>query len=102
VALEQLNDIGVRITEAVAGFAGGVAYVFVTKNTKPFEAIGCVLVGTFTANYLSGYVTGLTSYLGPAALGPGPSGFVTGLCAMAICQGIIAGVRRSKAGGEEK
>lgn len=63
-------------------------YVFVTKNTKPFEAVGCVMVGGLTANYMSGYVAAVTP------LQQGSAGFVTGLCAMAICQGLIAGARR--------
>lgn len=88
LGLEHFNEFGLRVTEAVAGFCGGVSYVFVTRNTKPFEAIGSVVVGCLTANYLAGYLTGMTGLAQPAA------GFVTGLCAMAICQGIIAGARR--------
>lgn len=86
--MEHLADFGLRITSAIAGFCGGVTYVFVTKNTKPFEAIGSVVVGSLTANYLGTHVANLTS------LAEAPAGFVTGLCAMAMCQGIIAGGRR--------
>lgn len=86
--MEQFSDFGLRITSAIAGFCGGVTYVFVTKNTKPFEAIGSIVVGSLTANYLAGYLANMTS------LAEAPAGFVTGLCGMGICQGIIAGAKR--------
>ena len=90
--VEHLVEMGIRLADMIAGFWGGVVYVFVTRNTKPTEAVGCVIVGAATANYLSEYVSSLSG----GAIKPGASGFVTGLIAMALCQGIIAGARRWK------
>ncbi len=87
--MEPFHDLGLRLQEAIAGFFGGIVFVFVTKNTKPIEAVGSIVVGTITANYLAGYVTAV-------GLTPGASGFVTGLCGMALCQGIIAAARKNR------
>lgn len=78
---EWLSEIGVNVPQAVAGFAGGVANVFVFRRVKPFDALGAVVVGTLTANYLGALVARTTG------LPELPVGFIVGLAGMAICLG---------------
>lgn len=83
-------DLGFKLQEAIAGFAGGVVYALVMKQTKPLEAVSSVVVGTLTANYLTDYVARQVGFDGAGM------GFLTGLIAMALCQGIIAGAKAFK------
>lgn len=80
-------DLGIKLQQAIAGFAGGMVYALVMKQTKPIEAVSSVVVGTLTANYLTDYVAARIGLDGPGM------GFLTGLIAMAICQGIIAAAK---------
>lgn len=81
-----LTDMGIQLKLAVAGFWGGVGHVFATKNVTLFQALGSVVLGTVTANYLGQIaVTYVGNWIGELG-----SGFVVGLCAMLICQRLIA------------
>lgn len=83
-----LEELGFNAQRLVAGFAGGVVAALALKLKTPSAAVGSVVVGTLTANFL-----------GPAALHYLPdwlsSGatFIVGLSAMVICQGIIGVVQ---------
>lgn len=85
--MSSIGEFGLKLQEALAGFAGGVVYALVMKQTKPLEAVSSVIVGTLTANYLTDYVAVKVGLDGPGM------GFITGLIAMALCQGIIAGAK---------
>lgn len=78
-----LGWLGFHAQELVAGFAGGVVNAFVFKRSKPWAIIGSIVVGGFTANYLSLPVS--------AALGwtSNTASFIVGLAGMALCQGIV-------------
>lgn len=76
----------------VAGFCGGVSYVFVARKITPMQAVGSIIVGTFTANYLGELVAKMTT------LGPSAAGYVTGLAAMGICQGVLEAVDQWRKG----
>ena len=78
-----LIQLGVKMPDLVAGFAGGVVNAFVFRRADPVSIIGSMIVGALTANYLSESVG---HYLGTAA---GASAFIVGLAGMAICQGIV-------------
>lgn len=81
--------LGLDVARLTAGFAGGVVHTFIFRQTEAYTAVGSVLTGTLTANYLGPAVG---QYLS-GFLGEGGAAFVVGLTAMAICQGIIAVAR---------
>ena len=85
----NLDELGLNTSRLVAGFAGGVVHAFVFKQTTPLAAIGSVLTGTLTANFLG---PAAVHYIG-AWFGDGGTAFVVGLSAMAVCQGIVAAAR---------
>lgn len=78
-----LRELGLRISDLIAGLSGGIVNAFIFKRSDPWSIIGSVVVGALTANYLSPIVG---SYLGTN--GPGVA-FIVGLAGMAICQGIV-------------
>jgi len=78
-----MSFLGFKAQDLVAGFAGGFMASIVMKKSNPWEVIGSVVVGGFTANYLSGPIGNM---IGTSA---GASAFIVGLVGMAICQGII-------------
>lgn len=90
---DWLMELGIKIQDMVAGFAGGVVNAFVFKQSDPWGVVGSVLVGALTANYL-GEATARQF-----GLGEGTGSFITGLCAMAVCQGIVEAAKRYKFGG---
>lgn len=77
------STIGFHVQDLIAGFAGGAVNAFVFKRSKPWAIIGSVMVGGFTANYLSNPIA---TFLGTSN---NASAFIVGLGGMAICQGII-------------
>lgn len=84
-----LTDVGINLKMAIAGFWGGVCHAFVFKQSDPWTAAGSIVVGLFTSNYLGPvaihYVADWVGELG--------GGFIVGLASMAVCQGIVAGVK---------
>lgn len=83
-----LVQLGVKMPDLIAGFAGGVVSAIALKRSDPWSIIGSVVVGGFMSNYLS---ESFSHYLGTTQ---GTSGFILGLAGMAIAQGIIAGASR--------
>jgi hypothetical protein len=81
-----------KVPDLVAGFAGGVVHAFVFKRTTPWSAIGSVVVGALTANYLSEFVG---RFIGTPS---GAAAFITGLAGMALCQGLIDAAKRWRPG----
>lgn len=88
---DLLKELGIRISDVMAGFAGGVVNAFVFKRANPVAIIGSIVVGALTANYLgevaTRYVPGVSN---------NASAFIVGLCAMGICQGLVETVARWK------
>lgn len=82
-----LVDLGINVTDLIAGFMGGVVRIFTFGAVKPFEAAGAVLVGALTANYLA---PSCAHYIG---LPEAPAGFVVGLAGMQIVLTITAAVK---------
>lgn len=80
---DYLRDLGIRVQDIMAGLAGGVVNAFVFKRANPAAIIGSIVVGALTANYLGDIATHYTGASGGAA------SFIVGLCAMAICQGLV-------------
>lgn len=80
--------LGIKMPDMVAGFAGGIVNTFVFKRSNPAAIIGSMIVGALTANYLSESAAHYTGTSGGAAA------FIVGLSGMAICQGIVEGVKK--------
>lgn len=89
---DLLADIGIKLPDLVAGFAGGVVNAFVFKRSQPWAIIGSVVVGALTANYTGEH---LSKFLG---MGGGTGAFIAGLAGMALCQGLIDAARRWRPG----
>lgn len=82
--------LGVNVPDLFAGFAGGVVNAFVFKRADPLSILGSMVVGAFTANFLSGPIG---HYLGTNG---GASAFIVGLAGMGICQGIVEAAKNWK------
>lgn len=85
---DVLTELGIKLPDLVAGFAGGVVNAFVFARTTPVAIIGSVVVGTLTANYLGEPVS---KYIGT---GPGTSAFLVGIGGMAFVQGLVEAMKR--------
>lgn len=87
--------IGIKLTHLFAGIAGGTVRAFLSGEGW-LAAFSSVVVGSLTAGYLTGPV-----YLGAqryVSLPPDPSsehaiGFLVGLTAMLVCEGVLRWVR---------
>lgn len=84
-----MQDLGLSASRMVAGFAGGLLYSFAVRDRDPWSIVTSVTAGALVANYLSD----ATAHYVPSFVGPGGVSFLTGLTAMAICQGVIAFAR---------
>ena len=93
MADEWLREIGLRVPDAIAGFAGGVVNAFVFRKSDPLAIIGSVVVGAITANYMTEWAA---RYLAALSLTQSAAGFIVGLAGMAICQGIVEAFRKWK------
>lgn len=82
-----LSELGIRANDLLAGFLGGVTALFVNRTTSPWEAVGLVVSGALTANYLTEPAVRLVG------LNPGATGFIVGLCAMAIAHSLMTAAR---------
>lgn len=77
-----LAAMGIKLSTAVAGFAGGVVSLAFVQKLNRWQAICAVVVGCFTANYLNPVVD---AKLGIASSDfVGCTAFVIGLCGMNI------------------
>lgn len=88
--------IGIKLTHLLAGVAGGVVRAFLAGGSW-VAAVSSVVVGSLTAGYLTAPVyKGAQSWF--PALGNDPSsehaiGFLVGLTAMLICEGVLRAAR---------
>lgn len=87
--------VGIKLTHLIAGVAGGTVRAFLSGEGF-IAAFSSVVVGSLTAGYLTGPVyAAARSYVD---LPPDPSsehaiGFLVGLTAMLICEGVLRAVR---------
>lgn len=88
--------IGIKLTHLLAGVAGGVVRAFLAGGSW-VAAISSVVVGSLTAGYLTTPVySGAKAWFPP--LGHDTSsehaiGFLVGLTAMLICEGVLRAAR---------
>ncbi len=91
-AIQTFFDwIGVNPRDLVAGFAGGVSNIIVFQRVGPWSATGSVILGMLASGWLLDLIMfefNLSEKL------RGPFGFIVGLCAMVICQGIVGAVTK--------
>jgi hypothetical protein len=83
-----LADYGIHLNNAIAGFCGGVVNAVVFKRSDRLSIAGSIVVGTLTAAYLGEPVAQHIPVQGSAA------GFIVGLGGMAICQGLLDGIKK--------
>lgn len=81
-------ELGIKIPDIIAGFAGGVVNAFVFKRSSSTAIISSVIVGAFTANYLGAAVAQAVN------LSTGVGSFLVGVGGMAFVQGVVAGISR--------
>ena len=86
--MELLVQLGIKIPDIVSGIAGGMVNALLFQRTSPLGAVASVLAGGLTSNYMA---EPLAKQLGMSI---GPAGFIIGLTAMVICQGIMAGAQK--------
>ena len=84
MANEIFIEIGIKTQDVVAGLAGGVVNAFVFQRSNPAAIVGSVVVGSLTAAYLT---EPASKFFGTTG---GATAFLVGLCAMAICQAVVA------------
>jgi zinc transporter ZupT len=91
-----LSNLGLELSDIVAGFFGGVVNALIFKKPDPWSIASSVVVGALTAAYFSAWMSLQFN------IGRGTAGFVVGLCAMAICQGIVEMVKNKIRGVTEE
>jgi hypothetical protein len=82
-------ELGIKIPDLIAGFAGGVVSIFAFRRVKPIDVVGSMLAGALTANYCQELVAKLLF-----GTSPGVAGFVCGCVGMGFCQWITEAVRK--------
>ena len=88
--------LGIKLTHLIAGIAGGVVRAFLAGGSC-MEAVSAVIVGSLTAGYLTTPVYAAARAQFPS-LANDPSsehaiGFLVGLTAMLICEGVLRAAR---------
>ena len=78
------SALGIKIPDLVSGFGGGVVNALFFQRAKPLDALASVIGGAITANYLAPVAAHLSG------TDEGVAGFIVGVTAMAICQGLFA------------
>lgn len=88
--------IGIKLTHLLAGVAGGIVRAFLAGGSW-VAAVSSVVVGSLTAGYLTTPVYSGTKAWFPAVGHDASSehaiGFLVGLTAMLICEGVLKAAR---------
>lgn len=87
MANNLFDNIGLHIQDLVSGFAGGTVNALFFQRSQPAAAVASVLGGALTANYMAVAAAHLTG------TDEGVAGFIVGVTAMAICQGLFSVVQ---------
>jgi len=86
--VEFLATLGIKIPDIVSGIAGGMVNALLFQRTSPIAAMSSVLAGGLTANYLA------EPMAKQFTLNIGTAGFIIGLTAMIVCQGLMTGANK--------
>ena len=88
--------LGIKLTHLFAGIAGGVVRAFLSGGGW-LAAVSSVVVGSLTAGYLTTPVYAGAKHYFPALGGDTSSehaiGFLVGLTAMLLCEGVLRAAR---------
>jgi uncharacterized membrane protein YeaQ/YmgE (transglycosylase-associated protein family) len=79
----DFTKLGIEVADLIAGLCGGMVNALVFQKSSPWGALASVVVGALTAAYLA------ASMATQFNVRQGPAGFIVGLTAMAICQGLM-------------
>ncbi len=88
-----LSEIGVHIGDLVAGFVGGLARILMPPFMGAWSSLSTVLLGALTAAYMTDPAIALIG----DKVSRGTVGFIIGLGAMVLCQGLIGAVGKFSA-----
>ena len=77
---------GIKLTVAIAGFAGGVVSLSYVKPLTKWQAFLAVFTGAVCSNYLTPLVV---EYFKPYPTGEGGTAFLVGLTSMNLIPGVI-------------
>ncbi|WP_068312581.1 hypothetical protein [Polycladidibacter hongkongensis] len=88
--------LGLKIMHLIAGLCGGLVRVIVHPRASLANTIGATVVGALVAGYLTPVVAPvLERWLGPTDAGvEGATGFMLGMCGLALSEGLIKLARR--------
>ena len=88
--------LGIKLTHLIAGVAGGIVRAFLAGGDWT-AAVASVVVGSLTAGYLTTpVIAGAKAYfpsLGNDISSEHAIGFLVGLTAMLICEGVLRSAR---------
>lgn len=88
----DLADYGLKVSDLIGGFAGGLVSAIVFKKSDRWSVVSSVVVGALTANYIG---EPIAKFLG---MGGGAAAFICGLAGMAICQGLVDAIKHWRPG----
>ena len=94
----DMSDLGLNSKILLSGFAGGIVHTFFFGEKNIWAISGTIIGGMLTANYVGEFTASIAHV--PDTLG----GFLVGLSAMIVCQGIMGMVKsriNSKGRGDE-
>ncbi len=89
-----LSSLSLDPSALVAGALGGVVAIFALRQTKPFDAVGSVLVGAILGNYLWGLTF---KWLAWVPVTPPLAQALTGMGGMGFAQAIITLMKNAPA-----
>lgn len=85
---DWLFEIGLKIPDLIAGFAGGMVNAIVFRRSDPWSMVGSVIVGALTANYMAETAA---RYVG---VSQNTAAFLVGVCGMALVQVAVDTAKR--------
>lgn len=88
-----LAQFGIRVPDVVSGLGGGVVNALFFQRAQPMDAVASVIGGAITANYMAGLLASGIGHIIGTEPDRGVAGFIVGVTAMAICQGLLVSVR---------
>jgi len=101
---DPFTSIGIHVQDVISGFIGGVGRVLMPPYISAWNALATILLGAMTAAYLTDFSASLLAVVlrtDPDKLSRGAVGFIVGMTAMTICQGIIGAVNKMRFGGRK-
>lgn len=86
-ARDWMLDLGLKVPDMIAGFAGGAVNAIVFKRADIWSVCGSVVVGALTANYLG---EAMARQFG---ISQSTCAFLVGLGGMVLVQGLVSSIK---------